>query len=70
MDRVIELLIFWRRKWQPTLTLMPGKSHEQKSLAGYSQWGCKGGQHDLATEQQQDSYLVIKWRLIICLYFL
>ena len=25
----------WRRKWQPTLFL-PGKSHRQRSLAGYS----------------------------------
>ena len=25
-----------KRKWQPTLILLPGKSHEQRSLAGYS----------------------------------
>ena len=31
----------WRRKWQPTLVFLPGKSHEQKRLAGYSPWGCK-----------------------------
>ena len=24
----------WRRKWQPSLVLVPGKSHGQKSLAG------------------------------------
>ena len=30
-----------RRKWQPTLVLLPGKSHGQRSLAGYSPWGCK-----------------------------
>ena len=29
----------WRRKWQPTPVLLPGKSHEQKSLVGYSPWG-------------------------------
>ena len=29
-------LIFWRRKWQPTPVLLPGKSHGQRSLAGYS----------------------------------
>ena len=28
--------ISWRRKWQPTLIFLPGKSHEQRSLAGYS----------------------------------
>ena len=31
----------WRRKWQPTPVLLPGKSHGWRSLAGYSPWGCK-----------------------------
>ena len=26
----------WRRKWQPTPVFFPGKSHGQRSLAGYS----------------------------------
>ena len=26
----------WRRKWQPTPVFLPGKSHGQRSLAGYS----------------------------------
>ena len=26
----------WRRKWQPTLVLLPGESHGQRSLVGYS----------------------------------
>ena len=26
----------WRRKWQPTPVFLPGKSHRQRSLAGYS----------------------------------
>ena len=29
----------WRRKWQPTPVFLPGKSHEQRSLAGYSPQG-------------------------------
>ena len=29
----------WRRKWQPTPVSLPGKSHGQRSLAGYSPWG-------------------------------
>ena len=33
--------ILWRRKWQPTPVLLPGKSHGQKSMVGYSPWGCK-----------------------------
>ena len=30
-----------RRKWQPTPLFSPGKSHGQRSLVGYSPWGCK-----------------------------
>ena len=28
----------WRRKWQPTPIFLPGKSHGQRSLKGYSPW--------------------------------
>ena len=31
----------WRRAWQPTPVFLPGESHRQRSLAGYSAWGCK-----------------------------
>ena len=31
----------WRRKWQPTPIFLPGISHGQRSLAGYSPQGCK-----------------------------
>ena len=31
----------WRRRSQPTPVFLPGKSHGQKSLAGYSPWGHK-----------------------------
>ena len=30
---------FRRRQWHPTLVLLPGKSHEQRSLVGCSPWG-------------------------------
>ena len=30
-----------KRKWQPTPVFLPGKSHGQRSLAGYSAWGHK-----------------------------
>ena len=33
--------ILWRRKWQPTTVFLPKESHGQRSLAGYSPWGCK-----------------------------
>ena len=29
----------WRRKWQSTPALLPGKSHGHGSLVGYSPWG-------------------------------
>ena len=31
----------WRRAWQPTPGFLPGESHGQRSLAGYSPQGCK-----------------------------
>ena len=31
----------WRRKWQPTPVFLPGESHGQRSLVGYSPGGCK-----------------------------
>ena len=31
----------WRRKWHPTLVLLPGKSHGRRSLIGYSPCGHK-----------------------------
>ena len=31
----------WSRKWQPTPAFLPGESHGQRSLVGYSPWGCK-----------------------------
>ena len=30
-----------RRAWQPTPEFLPGKSHGQRSLEGYSPWGCR-----------------------------
>ena len=31
----------WRRDWLPTPVFLPGESHGQKRLAGYSLRGCK-----------------------------
>ena len=33
--------IHWRRAWQPTSVFLPGESHGQRSLEGYSPWGHK-----------------------------
>ena len=34
----------WRRAWGPA-PVLPGESHGQRSLAGYSSWDCRAG-HD------------------------
>ena len=31
----------WKRDWQPTPVFLPGESHGQRSLAGYSPWDLK-----------------------------
>ena len=28
----------WKREWQPTPVFLPGESHGQRSLGGYSPW--------------------------------
>ena len=35
----------WRRKWQPTPAFLPGKSHGQRSLPGYSSMGSQTAGH-------------------------
>ena len=40
------------RAWQPTPVFLPGKSHGQRSLVGYSLWGHKRVEHDLMTENE------------------
>ena len=35
------LHVTWRRKWQPIPVFLPGESHGQRSLVGYSPWGRK-----------------------------
>jgi len=32
--------ISWRRAWQPTPVFLPGESHGERNLAGYSPQGC------------------------------
>ena len=40
----------WEEGMQPTPVFMPGKSHHQQGLVGYSPLGCQRVGHDLATE--------------------
>ena len=40
----------WRRAWQPTPVFLPGESHGQRSLAGYSPQGPKESNMTEVTE--------------------
>ena len=61
----------WRSKWQLTPVVLPGKSHGQRRVAGYSPWGCKESD---TTEHTHSNYINISifssWKLFpsIC-YF-
>ena len=46
----------WRRAWQPTPVLLPGESHGQRSLEGYSPCGHKESD---TTERLSTAWLVI-----------
>ena len=37
----LDQVIPWRRKWKLTPVFLPGKSHGQRNLEGYSPWGRK-----------------------------
>ena len=41
-----------RRAWQPTPVFLPGEPHGQRSLVGYSPWGCRAG-HNSVTKHNQ-----------------
>ena len=47
----------WRRAWQPTPVFLPGESHGQRSLVGYSPWGHKRVRRDLVASQQRTFHL-------------
>ena len=53
---VVHHWIPWRREWLPTPVFLPGESHEQRSLAGYSPWGHKV-RHNWATVH---SYILLQ----------
>ena len=51
-----------RKKWQPTPVFLPGKSHEQRSLEGYSPQGRR--ESDIA-EQLSKHSLVTGFRRVL-----
>ena len=56
-----EHIFLFSWKWQPTPVFLPGKSHGQKSLRGYSPWGHKRVRHDWATKQQHGPADTVIW---------
>ena len=54
----------WRTKWSCTPLFMPGESHGQDSLAGYSPWGCKESDtNDLAYTHKKE--YTMHWQIYL-----
>ena len=51
----------WRRKWQPTPVFLPEKSHGQRSLVGYSPWGCERVRHHWALHKRKSVEMLPCW---------
>ena len=51
----------WRRKWQPTPIFLPGKSHGQRSLVGYSY---KRVGHELGLNHHHHTYLIYYYNVV------
>ena len=51
----------WRRKWQPTPVLLPGKPHGQWSLVDYSPWGCKESDTTEWLQFTSHEWLLLMW---------
>ena len=49
----------WRRRWQSTPVLLPGKSHGHRSLVGYSPWGRKESSSFQACSKTVYTYICI-----------
>ena len=49
----------WRRKWHPTSVFLPGKSHGQRILAGYSPRGYKRIGHGLTTTKDNSNFIFL-----------
>ena len=57
-----------RREWLPTPVFLPGEFHGQRSLAGYSPWGCKESDMTEAAKQRQQQGL-LSITLLLFYYF-
>ena len=67
----------WRRTWQPTLVFLPGKSHEQRRLVGYSLQGHRESNMTEVTEcmdskspsRSLDMYSTSRQTKLFCLLY-
>ena len=59
----------WSRAWQPTPVFLPGNSHGQRSLEGYSPGGHKRVEYDLVIKQPTLSSHKEKGQVCSCLPF-
>ena len=57
----------WKRQWHPTPVLLPGKSHGQRSLVGYSPWGLEESD---TTERLHFHFHLEKLLVLLCFGFL
>ena len=48
----------WRRSWQPTPVLLPGKFHGQRSLAGYIHGGHRASDLTEQLNNEQRSLII------------
>ena len=56
----------WRRAYQLTSVFLPGESHGQRILAGYSPWGHKESDMTEATFAHAHTY-IYKYSVYICI---
>ena len=56
----------WRREWLLTSTVLPGKPHRQRSLVGYSPWGCKESDmiEQLITQNQYYALNILRSKVV------
>ena len=56
----------WRRKWQPTPVLLPGKFHGQRRLVSYSPWSRK--ESDTTERFHSLTHLILDILLLIDIF--
>ena len=49
----------WRKSWQPTPVFLPGESHGQRSMVGYSPWSYKESDTTEATCTNKGAWLFL-----------